>query len=96
MNFLTTQVLINSLNLNISKSTGYALSAGLNWAIKEGVGQIGAIFYTTKYTNTIERNSKNWRIFSTTIASLSLMLETTTLLFPHYFLIIATSANASK
>jgi hypothetical protein len=40
MNFLTTQVLINSLNLNISKSTSFALSAGLNWAIKEGIGQI--------------------------------------------------------
>lgn len=41
MNFITTQVLINSLNLNIGKATGYAFSAGLNWAIKEGVGQAG-------------------------------------------------------
>jgi hypothetical protein len=41
MNFLTTQALINSLNLNIARSTGFALSAGLNWAIKEGVGQVG-------------------------------------------------------
>jgi hypothetical protein len=95
MNFLTTQVLINSLNLNISRSAGFAISAGLNWAIKEGIGQIGAIFYTTKYTNSIERNAKTWRLLGPTIASASLLLETTTLLFPHYFLFIATSANMS-
>jgi hypothetical protein len=41
MNFITTQVLINSLNLNISKSTGLVFSAGMNWAIKEGIGQMG-------------------------------------------------------
>jgi hypothetical protein len=41
MNFITTQVLINALNLNISKSAGVVFSAGLNWAIKEGVGQTG-------------------------------------------------------
>lgn len=44
MNFITTQVLINALNLNISKSAGFAFSAGMNWAIKEGVGQIGISF----------------------------------------------------
>lgn len=43
MNFITTQVLINALNLNISKSAGVVFSAGLNWAIKEGVGQTGKI-----------------------------------------------------
>jgi len=41
INFITTQVLINSLNLNISKSAGLVFSSGMNWAIKEGAGQIG-------------------------------------------------------
>lgn len=41
MNFVTTQVLINALNLNISKTTGLVFSAGMNWAIKEGLGQMG-------------------------------------------------------
>ncbi len=49
MNFLTTQVLINSLNLNISKSTGVVFSAGMNWAIKEGIGQMG-MFYFFNYS----------------------------------------------
>lgn len=41
MNFVMTQNLINSLNSGISRNSGLALSAGLNWAIKEGLGQIG-------------------------------------------------------
>ena len=41
MNFISTQVLINSLGLGISKSTGYAFSAGMNYVIKEGFGQAG-------------------------------------------------------
>ena len=43
MSFITTQVLINSLNLNVSRAGAFAFSAGLNWAIKEGVGQLGKI-----------------------------------------------------
>jgi len=43
MNFISTQVLINSLGMNISKSSGYAFSAGLNYVIKEGFGQAGML-----------------------------------------------------
>lgn len=43
MSFISTQVLINSLNLNVNRAGAFALSAGLNWAIKEGVGQMGNI-----------------------------------------------------
>ena len=43
MSFITTQVLINSLNLNIGRASTFAFSAGLNWAIKEGIGQMGKI-----------------------------------------------------
>jgi hypothetical protein len=41
MSFISTQVLINALNLNVGKASAFAFSAGLNWAIKEGVGQMG-------------------------------------------------------
>lgn len=46
MNFVTTQVLINSLNMGVGKAGGFVLSAGLNWAIKEGMGQIGKTIIT--------------------------------------------------
>jgi len=41
MNFITIQLLINSMGLNVSKSTSMMFSAGMNWAIKEGIGQVG-------------------------------------------------------
>lgn len=43
MNFITTQILINALNMNITKTTGVIFSSGMNWAIKEGMGQLGKI-----------------------------------------------------
>ena len=41
MNFITIQLLINSMGLNVSRSSTMMFSAGMNWAIKEGIGQIG-------------------------------------------------------
>jgi len=41
MNFITIQLLINSMGLNINKSNTLMFSAGMNWAIKEGIGQVG-------------------------------------------------------
>jgi hypothetical protein len=40
-NFITIQLLINSMGLGISKTTTAVFSAGMNWAIKEGIGQVG-------------------------------------------------------
>lgn len=45
MNFITIQLLINSMGLSISKSSTMVFSAGMNWAIKEGIGQVGNKFF---------------------------------------------------
>jgi len=39
MTFISTQVLINSLGFNRNQSIG--ISAGLNWVLKDTIGQIG-------------------------------------------------------
>ena len=41
MLFIGSQIMIASLNLNISKSSGLFFSAGLTWVVKDGFGQIG-------------------------------------------------------
>jgi hypothetical protein len=56
----------------------------------------GAIVFATKYTQSIERNAKFWRVVSIALASFSLLMETTTLIYPKYFLLIATFANIFK
>lgn len=44
MNFLSTQVLINSLGLGVSKTVSYGISAGLNWVLKDSIGQLCKFF----------------------------------------------------
>ena len=39
MMFISTQVLVNSLGFN--KNSSMAMSAGLNWVLKDTIGQIG-------------------------------------------------------
>lgn len=44
MNFITIQLLINSMGLSVSRASTMLFSAGMNWAIKEGIGQVGNLF----------------------------------------------------
>ena len=96
MNFLSTQILINSLGLNISDTKKYAFSAGLNWVIKDGIGQLGSIFFAAKYSHNVERNLKEWRMKGNLLLSASIMFEICTLISPQNFLIIASTANICK
>jgi hypothetical protein len=96
MNFISTQVMINSLGINISPTKKYAFSAGLNWVIKDGIGQLGSIFYAAKYSHHMEINLKEWRLFATILLNASVFMEILTVLLPQHFLLIASLANISK
>jgi hypothetical protein len=96
MNFISTQVMINSLGINISPLKKYAFSAGLNWVIKDGIGQLGSIFYAAKYSHQMEINLKEWRLFATVLLNASVFMEILTVLLPQHFLLIASLANISK
>jgi len=107
MNFISTQVLINSLGLNISKTTSYAFSAGMNFVIKECFGQagivirlilkinlyLGSILFTAKFGNKMEKNIIEWRIGNYMLGNLCVFMELTTVLKPEYFILIASLAN---
>jgi hypothetical protein len=95
MNFLSTQALITSLGLSVSKPIAFSLSAGMNWVLKDGIGQMGSIFFAAKYSNSIERNLKQWRIISLWMYNISMLLDTLTLFRPEYFIFIASSATLS-
>ncbi len=87
MNFISTQVLINSLDIRGSKS--FFLNAGLSWVIKEGLGQIGAILFVGKIGNKFDRNIKQWRFMSLGLWNLGLILDTFAMIYPQHFLLIA-------
>jgi len=95
MNFISTQVLINSLGLNISKTTSYAFSAGMNFVrliLKINL-YLGSILFTAKFGNKMEKNIIEWRIGNYMLGNLCVFMELTTVLKPEYFILIASLAN---
>ena len=96
MNFLSTQALINSLGFSTSIAGRFAFSAGLNWVIKDGIGQLGSILFAAKFSHHMEANLKEWRLFANYLLNASIFMEILTLLLPTHFLIIASLANVCK
>ncbi|OMJ22183.1 Protein root UVB sensitive 4 [Smittium culicis] len=73
-----------------------ALSAGINWAIKDGVGQLGGIVYASVLGKNFDLESKRLRFWSTVWLQLATCLEILTPLFPGFFLAVASIANVGK
>jgi hypothetical protein len=94
MNFISTQVLINSLDISGTKS--YFLTAGLSWVIKEGLGQIGAILFVGRIGNKFDRNVKQWRFLSLGLWNFGMILDTFAMIYPHHFLLIASFGSVCK
>ena len=94
---LSTQALLHAA-LGISLTNASALSAGINWVIKDGIGQLGGIIFASKIGQArgLDSNPKRWRMTSAICMDVSTFLEICTPLFPSYFLIIASVANVGK
>lgn len=92
MVFISTQTLINSLGINASRATTAVLSAGMNFVIKEGAGQVGGIIFMKMFEKTISGYQKQWRVMSFVLLSFGLVLEVVTLGYPQHFLFLASSA----
>ena len=94
LNFIAAQVAIESLGA--SMKTSVIASAGLNWALKEGLGQVSSIFLLSKLGKTAERNVKEWRAISTNLLYISFFIELSILLVPKYFIYLAATASLFK
>lgn len=94
MDFLSTQSLINSLG--VSKQTSMKLSPGLNWVIKDGIGQFVSIFFATKYSRSFERNLKQWRILTLLIYNSALYLEIICMKIQNPFTILTLASLAQS
>jgi hypothetical protein len=94
---LSTQALLHAA-LGISIVNSSALSAGINWVIKDGVGQLGGILFASKIGRTkgLDTDPKKWRMLSAMAMDISTFMEICTPLFPGYFLLIASIANVGK
>lgn len=96
MNFLTSQAMIHALGMIVSRPAALTLSTGMNWVLKDGIGQLGAILFAGKYSNSIERDLKLWRWKGSWMLNLGILCEVLTLYKPEYFLFIASAATLRK
>ncbi len=87
LSFLSSQSLISAFGY--STSTSRYVSASMNWVLKDGMGQIGSIFFSAKFSNSIERDLRKWRVISNLMFSTSALFDIAALHNPEYFLIFA-------
>ena len=73
MNFLSTKTLINHLGTAEQKSI--PISAGLNWVLKNGIGQFSSFIFGSVLSHSFEINLKQWRFTSFIIGNIAIFIE---------------------
>ena len=72
------------------------LSAGLNWVLKDGLGQFGGMIFASKVNINFDRQPKRWRFFSSLCLEGANWLEALTPSMPILFIPLASVANIGK
>ena len=71
-------------------------AAAYQWVLKDGLGQLGAILFASKYGKNFDADIKKFRFMSIFTLNMALWIEITALAYPHHFLMIASLANVGK
>lgn len=91
---LGTQALLRAVGIG----SGYAAagSASLNWVLKDGLGRLGAIGAATAVGNRYDSDPKSFFLLGDLSFELGVGIELMAPLFPTWFLLIGSLANALK
>ena len=57
-------------------------AAAYTWVLKDGIGQVGAIFFAARYGSNFDADIKKWRFMSILTYNAALWVEITALAFP--------------
>jgi hypothetical protein len=71
-------------------------AAAYTWVLKDGIGQLGGIFFASRYGRNFDEDIKKWRFMGGVALNLAIYIEILTLKFPGHFLLLASIANVSK
>ena len=71
-------------------------SAAFQWVLKDGIGQVGAILFASRFGKNFDADIKKWRFMSIAVLNWALWVEITALAYPQHFLAIASLANIGK
>ncbi|CBN75993.1 conserved unknown protein [Ectocarpus siliculosus] len=90
---MSTQALLYAMGLGAG---ALPLAATLNWVIKDGLGQLGGVAFSSLVSTRFDANPKLWRVVAAVSLDASMVLELLSPLAPAYFLPIASVANIGK
>ena len=88
-----TQSLLLALGI---KTKSLALSAALNWVLKDALGKITRMIWASKMGGKFDSDAKRWRFRASLLYAAGNGMEITTYCFPQLFLLFATAANCCK
>lgn len=88
-----TQSLLLALGI---KTKSLALSAALNWILKDALGKITRMVWASKMGGKFDSDAKRWRFRASLLYAAGNGMEITTYCFPHLFLLFATAGNCCK
>lgn len=73
-----------------------ALAATLNWILKDGLGNAGAILFVSQLGDRFDKDAKRYRFFAAAALNFAMLMECMVPLFPAAFLPLAAVANTCK
>jgi len=91
-----TQSLLLGLGIKSRSSQLGALSAALNWVLKDALGKIVRMLWASRMGRRFDSDAKRWRFRSSFVFAAGNGLEIVTYVFPNLFLLWATLANCCK
>ncbi|CAN0072965.1 unnamed protein product, partial [Discosporangium mesarthrocarpum] len=87
---MSTQALLYAMGLGAGS---IPLAATLNWVLKDGLGQLGGVIFSSLVSTRFDANPKLWRIVAAISLDASVTIELLAPLTPAYFLPMASVAN---
>lgn len=94
MGVLSTQSLLTALGMGATGALPAA--ATLNWILKDGLGLVGGVVYTSLRSHLFDSEPKRYRFRASLALQVATFCELLTPLFPHLFLPMASLSNVAK
>jgi hypothetical protein len=91
---MSTQALLLAMGLGAASAPMAA--AALNWVIKDGVGQLGGVLFSSLVSTRFDASPKVWRMVAAFCLDVSTIIELLSPLATSHFLLIASLANVGK
>ena len=91
---LSMQCLLYAVGLGQPLSVPAA--AAIQWVLKDGLGQLGGMLFTSYVNVSFDSDAKRWRMMAAMALDASVLVEIVTPLVPGLFLPLASAANIGK